>query len=120
MSTKNRQSCQLFYATCHLILFYISTKYHQNISKGIRVTELTRNRLQKQNKGDNSKRKKTRVVTLSCEMLSRPVLHFYQVSSKCSEEYSTYRAQRIIAVKYNKGDNAKSKKGRVVVPVLHF
>ena len=35
----------------HLILFYISTKYHQNIPKGIRVTELTRNQFQKQNKG---------------------------------------------------------------------
>ena len=27
------------YATFHLILFYICTKYHQNILKGIRVTE---------------------------------------------------------------------------------
>ena len=27
------------YATPHLILFYISTKYHQNIPKGIRATE---------------------------------------------------------------------------------
>ena len=29
------------YATCHLVLFYISTKYHQNILKGICVTERT-------------------------------------------------------------------------------
>ena len=28
--------------TCPLVLFYISTKYHQNIPKGIQVTELTR------------------------------------------------------------------------------
>ena len=27
------------YATRHLVLFYICTKYHQNIPKGIRVTE---------------------------------------------------------------------------------
>ena len=33
-------------------------------------------------KGDNSKRKKGRVVILVCDMLSGPVLHFYQVSSK--------------------------------------
>ena len=29
-------------ATCHLVLFYISTKYYQNIPKGFQVTELTR------------------------------------------------------------------------------
>ena len=32
----------ILYATRHLILIYISTKYHQNIPKGIRVTERTR------------------------------------------------------------------------------
>ena len=31
------------YATCCLVLFYISTKYHRNIPKGIWVTEQTRN-----------------------------------------------------------------------------
>ena len=31
-------------------------------------------------KGDNSKSKKVRVVNLVCDMLSGPVLHFYQVS----------------------------------------
>ena len=30
------------YMTHHLVLFYISTKYHQNIPKGIQVTEWTR------------------------------------------------------------------------------
>ena len=34
------------YATCCLVLFYISTKYHRNIPKGIRVTERTRNLFQ--------------------------------------------------------------------------
>ena len=29
------------HATCCLVLFYISTKYHQNILKGIQVTEQT-------------------------------------------------------------------------------
>ena len=32
------------------------------------------------NKGDNAKSKKGRVVILVCDMLSSPVLHFYQVS----------------------------------------
>ena len=29
-------------SSCRLVLFYISTKYHQNIPKGIQVTERTR------------------------------------------------------------------------------
>ena len=34
------------YVTCCLVLFYISAKYHQNIPKGIPVTEQTRNLFQ--------------------------------------------------------------------------
>ena len=30
------------YATCRHVLFYISTEYHQNIPKGIQVTERTK------------------------------------------------------------------------------
>ena len=32
----------ILYVTCHLVLIYISTKYHQNIPKGMQVTERTR------------------------------------------------------------------------------
>ena len=32
----------ILYATCHLVMVYISAKYNQNISKGIQVTERTR------------------------------------------------------------------------------
>ena len=38
----------LYTTTYHLILFYISTKYHQNILKGIHVTEWTQNQIQTQ------------------------------------------------------------------------
>ena len=34
------------YLTSHLVLFYISTKYHKYIPKGIRVTGRTRNLVQ--------------------------------------------------------------------------
>ena len=37
---------QFLYATHGLVLFYMSTKYHQNIPKGIRVAERTRNLFQ--------------------------------------------------------------------------
>ena len=45
-------------------------------------------------KGDNSKSKKARVVNLVCNTSSRPYLHFYQVSSKYSKGYSSYRADK--------------------------
>ena len=32
----------ILYAKCQLLLIYISTKYHQNIPKGIQVTEWTK------------------------------------------------------------------------------
>ena len=43
MAKVRKAELSFLYGTRHLILFYISTKYHQNIPKGIRVTEQTRN-----------------------------------------------------------------------------
>ena len=45
-------------------------------------------------KGDNSKSKKGRVVILVQDTSPDPFLHFYQVSSKYSEVYSSYRADK--------------------------
>ena len=60
--------------------------------------------------------------------MSCPILQFYQVPSKYSEGYSSYRADKKSISNKTKRDNAKSKKGRVVIfphdklsgPVLHF
>ena len=46
---KVRKAELFLYTTRRLILLYISTKYHQNIQKGI--TEQTQNQFKKQNKG---------------------------------------------------------------------
>ena len=80
------------YATRRLVLFYISTKYHQNIPKGLRVTERIQNLFQ--TKGNNSKSKKARVVILVRDTSFHPVLHSYQVSSKYSKGYSSYRLDK--------------------------
>ena len=48
-------------------------------------------------------------------MSSCPVLHFYQVPSKYSEGHSSYRADKKSISNKTKGDNSKSKKGRVVI-----
>ena len=46
MPKVRKPELSLLYATCHLVLLYISTKYHQKIPKGIRVTEQTQNLFQ--------------------------------------------------------------------------
>ena len=45
-------------------------------------------------KGDNSKGKKGRVFILVRDTSSGPVLHFYQVPSKYSKGYSSYRVDK--------------------------
>ena len=79
-------------------------------------------------KGDNSKSKEGRVVILVRNMSSCPALQFYKASSKYSEGYSSYGADKKSISNKIKGDNSKSKTGRLVIlvcdilsgPVLHF
>ena len=67
-------------------------------------------------------------IILVCYMSSGPVLHFCQVRSKYSKGYVSYRADTESFSNKTKGDNSKSKKGRVAIlvrdrssgPVLHF
>ena len=93
MPKVRKAELSILYMTCHLILFYISIKYHQNITKGIQVTERTQNLFQTK-QGNNSNSKKASVVILVCDMSSHPILHFYQVSSKYSKGYSSYRVDK--------------------------
>ena len=62
------------YATCRLVLFCISTKYHQNIPKGIRVTERTRNLFQTKQREITPKSRKPELSFLY--MTCRLVLFF--------------------------------------------
>ena len=61
------------YAKHHLVLFYISTKYHQNITKGIRVTERAQNQIQTQGKITPNVRK----LQLSFLYVTRRLVLFY-------------------------------------------
>ena len=69
-----------------LVLFYISAKYHQNIAKGIPVTDQTRNLFQTKQKGENSNRKKaschscTRHVVRSCSTFLPSILKIFNGS----------------------------------------
>ena len=64
-------------------------------------------------KGDNSKSKEGRVVILVRNTSSCPILQFYQVPSKYSEGYSSYRADEKSISYKTKGDDSKSKKDRM-------
>ena len=74
----------------HLVLFYISAKYHQNIPKGFRVTEQTQNLFQIKQRVITPKVRKPELSIL----YATGHLHFYQVSSKYSKGYSSYRAEK--------------------------
>ena len=120
MPKVRKAELSFFYATSRLVLFYISTMYHQNIPKGIWVTERTRNQciiIVNITKGNNAKSKKGRVVILVRDTSSCPILRFYQVPSKYSEEYSSYRADKKSISNKTKVYYSKSKKARVVILV---
>ena len=83
------------YATHPLVPFYIFTKYYQNILKGIRVTEGTPNAFQIKQRVISPKVRKPELSFLyACDTSSCPDLHFYQVLSKYSKGYSSYRADK--------------------------
>ena len=46
MPKVRKAELSFLYTTGHLVLFYISVKYHRNIPKGIRVTKQTQNLFQ--------------------------------------------------------------------------
>ena len=97
-----------------LVLLYISTKHHKNIS---RVFDLqSRHKisgLSLSTKGDNTKSKKGRVVSLVRDTSSGPVLHFCHVPWKYSTGYSSYRADTKSFSNKTKGDIPKVRKAEV-------
>ena len=62
------------YATGHLVLFYISAKYHRNIPKGIRVTERTQKLFQIKQRVITPK---VRKAELSFLYMTRRLVLFY-------------------------------------------
>ena len=63
-----------------LIMFYICTKFHENIKKGFRIIERTRFPKFKFSKGNNSKKIVGGVMVLVLCLLSNAALYLYKVS----------------------------------------
>ena len=83
-----------------LVLLYIPTKYYQSMSKGIKVMEHTRTRLQYFCfRGDNyiTNSDKVRVVSLAWGMPTGPPLHPYQILSNYLKQYGSYGLHMISA-----------------------
>ena len=94
MTKVRKAKLSFLYMTGHLVLFYISTKYPSKYSKQYLNYRADTKYISNKTKRNNSKSKKARVAILVHDMLSCPVLHFYQVSSKYSRGYSSYRADK--------------------------
>ena len=104
------------YATCRLVLFYFSTKYHQNILKGIRVTEQTRNLFQTKQREITPK---VRKPELSFLYATRPFILFY-ISTKYHKNIpkgirltEQTQNQCIFTVNITKRDNAEKRKAEL-------
>ena len=97
MPKVRKAELSFLYTTHCLILFYISTFFYYVLSKPskryLRYRADTKS-IANKTKGNNSKSKEAKVVILVCDTLPSPVLHFYHVSSKYSEGYSSYRADK--------------------------
>ena len=61
-------------------MLYICTKFHENISKGFRVTELTQFLISKFSKGHYSVKNVGGVLVLVLCLLSDDALYLYKVS----------------------------------------
>ena len=131
MPKVRKAELSFLYLTHHLVLFYISITYHQNIAKGIQVTEQTRNLFQTKQWETTPKVRKPELsilsqhVVLSCSTSLPSIIKIFQRVFKLQSGHKI-NAESLSNI--TKGDNAKSKKGRVVIlvcgpsshPVLHF
>ena len=125
--TPTLQELSFLSATCCLVLFYISTKYHQNIVRGTRVTARTRNQIQIQ-EGELT----PKVRNQSCHSRMQHVVSscstFQPSKIQIIQRVLDLQSGHKIRFKHKKGDNSKSKKARVVIlvcntlsrHVLHF
>ena len=94
-----------------LVLLYIPTKYYQNTSKGIKVKECTRTRLQYFCfRGDNYITNKVRVVSLARNTPNGPPLYPYEILSNNLAVWELWPAQDFDF----RGDNYIMKTVRVV------
>ena len=83
-------------AVRHLMMLYISMKFHDTILNDFLVIEQTQNHHCQISKGNNSKNVWTRVKVLVVCTSSNDALYFYEVSLKYFKRFSSYRGDTIL------------------------
>ena len=106
------------HATHHLHLIYMYIKYHQNISKGIRVIERTSFPLLSAFKGDNSKGQQGEATILACYTPSSPDIFVYRLSSKYLKVYLALLSTQAFPYKVHSRETTQ-KGSKVEQPFLH-
>ena len=104
----------LFISAHRLVMLYISTKYCEIISNGIKVIERTRFLYWKLQKGIIPQKCRGVTVVNLCTS-SGHALYFYQVLWNYLERYQSYRADTISILKIPKGNNSAKNVGGVTV-----
>ena len=89
-----------------LVMLYISTKFCEIISNGIRVDMIS---IMKITKGNNSAKNVGGVTVVNLCMWSGHALYLCKVSWNYLERYQSYRADMISTMKITKGNNSAKK-----------
>ena len=85
----------------------MSMKFHENILNGFQVIDGTQNYHCRISKGNNSKNVLISITVLMLGTSSDYALYFYEVSLKCLKRFSSYRADKKLPVKFQKGITPK-------------
>ena len=106
---------RLLISARRLVMLYISTKFCEIISNGIKVIERTRFLYWKLQRGISPQKNVGGVTVFDLCTSSGHALYFYQVLWNYLERYQSYRADTISIPKISKGNNSAKNVGGVTV-----
>ena len=96
----------------------ICTKFHENISKGFRVTELTQFLISKFSKRHRSVENIGEVMILVLNTFSDHAIYLYKASSNISKSFRVMEGLEFQYSKFSKGHNSVNNVGRSMVFAL--
>ena len=106
---------RLLISAYRLVMLYISTKFCEIISNGIKVIERTRFLYRKFQRGIIPQKNVGGVTVVDLCTSSGHALYFYQVLWNYLKRYQSYRADTISILKITKGNNSAKNVGGVTV-----
>ena len=103
-----RQELQFLWSAHHLIILYMSMKFHENILNGFQVIEGTQNFHCRISIGNNSKNVLTIVTVLVLCTSSNDVSYFYEVHQNVLNGFRVTEQTRNYHCQISKGNNSKN------------